>query len=584
MLYLAEVQKQKTGFIGAAKAELKLLASQRADQSWTPVPGEEVIPAEEANNLNAGALVLADLNANRQVQRIQEAGRPLVSLLQNFSRQLEKSKSQEEEIAGWKQSLTYQSQELNRRSMEMEARLEQLQQMEDDFKQLEAQRQEIETGQEAVQRLKIEIERNRRELEGAWEHLRGEQRRLGEQQTGFQQTTVLDEATARQIQELLDRLSRGVAPTAMVPEQLSLCFEMVATQQGILTQHWQQFEQQRLTAQQQQEEVAYLAQALQNSNQECKLAQNSLEQASLDLQQKTSAHNSKQEYAQMLNMQLRNQEKLHQQISRLAETSITVDVSRIDLEALENMPLEQLQQLVQDLKRDWQKNSHFVNDQEEELGFEQQTIDELQAKLSQANESERMNLERELAEEQDCYQMLNQTLVGQRQNLRERKEILSQHSRVLWRRQGINPENQEDQKIDLEPILVQIEKQRQQQTEELQKLEQQISKMGEHIQQAQEMIDHQAHEQEIKRQELQSLEQNLLSLRAAAAESWGRVNLYQEMLQPVQDCLDRLRQQLEAIASALAQVQETGEHQLQDIAQMRQTLLSIIPGSELAAS
>jgi len=41
---------------------------------------------------------------------------------------------------------------------------------------------------------------------------------------------------------------------------------------------------------------------------------------------------------------------------------------------------------VQDLKRDWQKNSHFVNDQEEELGFEQQTIDELQAKLSQAND------------------------------------------------------------------------------------------------------------------------------------------------------------------------------------------------------
>jgi len=89
---------------------------------------------------------------------------------------------------------------------------------------------------------------------------------------------------------------------------------------------------------------------------------------------------------------------------------------------------------------------------------------------------------------------------------------------VLWRRQGINPENQEDQKIDLEPILVQI-KQRQQQTEELQKLEQQISEMGDHIQQAQEMIDHQAHEQEMKRQELQKLEQNLLSLRAAA-ESW----------------------------------------------------------------
>jgi len=38
---------------------------------------------------------------------------------------------------------------------------------------------------------------------------------------------------------------------AMVLEQLNLCFE-IATQQGILTQHWQQFEQQRLTVQQQQ--------------------------------------------------------------------------------------------------------------------------------------------------------------------------------------------------------------------------------------------------------------------------------------------------------------------------------------------
>jgi len=68
----------------------------------------------------------------------------LVSL-QNFSRQLEKSKSQEEEIAG-EAVLDISESELNRRSMEMEARLEQLQQMEDDFKQLEAQRQKIETG------------------------------------------------------------------------------------------------------------------------------------------------------------------------------------------------------------------------------------------------------------------------------------------------------------------------------------------------------------------------------------------------------------------------------------------------------
>jgi hypothetical protein len=95
-----------------------------------------------------------------------------------------------------------------------------------------------------------------------------------------------------------------------------------------------------------------------------------------------------------------------------------------------------------------------------------ETIEELQAKLQQAPEHERMNLEAELAEEQDRYQMLNETLVGQRLNLQEREEFLNQHQAVLQRRQGNF--NGQDQKINLEPILVQIEGHRQQQSEELQ--------------------------------------------------------------------------------------------------------------------
>lgn len=577
MLYLAEVQKkQKTGFIGAAKAELKLLICQQTDQSWNPVPGEEVIPTEQANNFNPGALVLAELNANRQVQRIQEAGRTLVNILQNFSRHLEKYKRQEQEIQNWKQSLSYQSQELNRRQMEMEVRLEQLQQIQDEFKQLEAQRQEIDIGRENTERLRKEIESNRQELEKAWEHLRGEQRRLEEHQTDFQQATVLDEVTARQIQELLDRLSSGVAPTEAMREQLNLSFETIATQQGILDQHWQQLEQQRGTAQQQQQEVDRQAQGLQNSSQEWQQAQNSLEQLLAELKVQTSALNSKQEYAQMLSLQMRNQEDFYQQIYCLAETSDKVNISqKADLEALEKMPLDQLQQLVNTYSRTLEKVSHFVNDQEEELKFQQEKIDQLLALLQQAAEHDRMNLEAELAEEQDSYQLLNETLLGQRLNLRERQEILSQHQAVLQQRQGIEPgSEQQDKKIHLGPILVQIEAQRQQRTEELQKLEQQISQMRDRIQQVQEMIDNQAPEQEMKWQELQSLEQNLLSLRAGTAECWGRVNLYQDLLQPVQDSLDGLRQKLEAIAVALSQVQETGDDQLQAIAQMQQTLLS----------
>jgi len=142
----------------------------------------------------------------------------------------------------------------------------------------------------------------------------------------------------------------------------------------------------------------------------------------------------------MLNIQLRKQKALYQPIYRLAETAEKVNISQIDLAALENMPLNQLQQLVQDLQRDLHKNFHFISDQEEKLRLQQQTINELQAQLSQTNEDNRINLETELAEEQDRYRMLNETLVGQHQNLRERQQFMSQHQAVLWRRQGIDPE------------------------------------------------------------------------------------------------------------------------------------------------
>ncbi len=580
MLYLAEVQKQKSGFMGAGKAEIKLLAFQRADQTWNPVPGDESIPAEEANNLNAGTLVLADLNSNRQVQRIQEAGRPLVSILQNFSRHLEKSKRQEEEIEQWKQSLTYQSQELNRRNMEMEARLEQLQEMESDFKQLEAQRHEIESGQETAEQLRQEIERNRRELEGAWEHLRGEQRLLLERQNESQHS-VLDEVQTQQIQELLNSLSSGIVPTEVIWEQLNSSFAAIASGQDILSQHWQQYEQQHATTQQQQQEVDNQAEALQNSESQWQQAQNSLEQASSQLQEQQRALSSKQESARLLSLQVRNAEELYEQIASLAELD-PASMSEIDLAALEKMPLEQLQQIVQDLQKDLQNASRFVNDQEEELKLQQQTIDELQAQLNQASDSDRPSLESQLTDERDSYQFLNETLVGQRQNLRVRKQILHQHQVVMWRQQGITPDTPEEQ-IDLKPILSLMEVQRQQQKAELQKLEQEIEQLSDRLKQ-QEMISQQIHDQEQKRQELQNLEQNLLSLRIATAESWGRVNLYHEMLQPVQDSLDQLRQKLEAIAGTLEQVQQSGNYQLQSIEQLRDSLFSILPNREFVAS
>lgn len=571
MLYLAEVQKQKskTGFMGAARAELKLLAYQRPDQSWTAVQGEEAIPAEEANNYNVGALVLADLNANRQAQQIREAGRPLVGILQSFSRQMEKSKGQEEEIEQWKQSLTYQSEELNRRNMELEGRLDELQHIEDDFARLETQKLAFATAQHNVEQLQAEVERKSLELEGAWEHLRGEQRRLEEQQG-----TVLDDTTKQQLQQLLDLLANSVAPKTALKEQLSFATEVVNNQQNTLTYHWQQFEQQRANAEREKAEVNNLKSMLTSRKSEWETAQNSLEQALIELEVQKSAFSNKQDYAQILGIKLRKQEEIYHQLHRLIDLDRLDSVQNVDVEALEQMSLDQLQQVIQDLQRDLEGASRFVNDQEEELRLLQQNIDELQGKLSQTSDGELSQLEAQLADERDTYEFLDQTLVGQRQNLQERKQVLNQHQSVLWRRQGITPANrQEDYKIDISPILGQIDAIKQQQAKELQKLEQEITHLGAHRQQRQEEVNNKINAQKTAREQLHQLEEQLRDRAAVAEQCWGKVSLYQEMLQPVQDNLDELKQKLEGISANLEQLQ-VPERQ-GEVEQIREKLLNL---------
>lgn len=584
MLYLAEVQK-KTGFIGGVKAELRLLACQRSEQNWTAVTGDEVIPSDEANNYASGALVLVDVAGNRQPQRIQEASRPLVSILQNFSRMQEKFKTQEEEIEQWKQSLTYQSQELNRREMEMEARREQLQQMEEDVEQLEQHRQELEALQEEINRQKESYERNRQELEGAWEHFRGETRRFEEQKSSMQQSAVLDEEKARSLQDLINRLSGAVPSTDLTREQVNASFELLGQHQERLNQHWQTLEQQRSQAQQSQQEIEQQTQDLHQRWQEWHQAQDTLEQARSELKAQQATLNTKQEYARILSVQLQNHEDLHQHLFRLAENSDNVAVGlQVDVQALEQMPVDDLQKMVHELESELEKLSRFVESQEEELRFKQQEIDEIKVKIASASEFDRLNLENDLADEQDGYQMLNETLVGQRRNLQARKSVLKQHQTILRRRQGLPEPEGTESVIDLGPVISQIDAQRQQQAEELQKLEAQIEQMKGAIQQAEEMINQQGTEQERKRNELKQFEFDVNSRRSSVAEMQGRVNLYQDLLQPVQDAVDQLRHKLETIAGSINQVQEANDQQMQAVAEMRHMLVSLTSSQELAVS
>ena len=586
MLYLAEVQKQKGGVFGGGKTELKLLACQRAE-SWSVVPSDEVVPAEGANSFEGGVLVIVNLNANRQIQgEIEPAAGRLVRELQSLSPKLEKLNSQEEEIEQWKQSLTFQSQELNSREMELQSWEEQLQAKEEELEQLEQHRQELESEKEEAAKRQEEFERKSQELQGAWQHLEGERQRFEEQKAEFKGSVGLDESQASEIQQLLGRLSGAIAPTDEVREQLNLGFELVNNQQSLLDYHWQQLEQQTAEAEKTQSEVDSQGEEIQKRRQELEQTQASLEEAKTELKVQQNALAIKQDSAHMLSLQMRNHQELHQELTRLATTSTDVKISqKVDIEALEKMPLGELEQMVNNLQQELEKVKRFVNDQEEELTLQRQAIEEVQVKINDASEYDRITLESELTDEQDRYQLLDESLVGSRRNLREREEILNQHQRVLRRRQGIAESNGSDnQKIDLGPVLNQLEIQRQQQEEELKKLESEVEQMRVSINQVEGLVAQLAKDQETKLAELKKLEDNWHSIKVLVVELLGKVNVYRETLQPYQDSVNQIRQRLEAIETALNQIQETGDYQLQAVAQMQQTISNLIQPPEMATS
>ena len=568
MLYLAEIQKQRGGLLGGGgKSELKLLASQRSDQNWSSVPDETIV-ADEASKFNDGALVLVDLSPNRQVQRIQEAGRPLVNILQNLSRQVERFKLKEEEIDQWKQSLNLQVQELNRREMEMESLWEQVQKLENDSKNVERQQQSINTSRTETERLQAELERNRQELEGAWEHLRVEQRSLQETMSKVQKSQFVDEELKSVLDSLINRLSAPILSIDEVRKCLNYAFEFTNQQQNNLNIHWQKLEVQRHSANQQEKEGEELVQILFSNKQQLQQAQDYLAQQLTQMQLKTAVVNSKRELATILKWHLGSEEELSQKLRILVvNTDVKVSKPEIDVTALEQMPMKELERMIRDWQDKLERDSGFVQEQEQELKYKQELIEEI-------------HLELELADEQDLYQMLNKSLVGQRCNLIGQQKTLQQNQVVLWQRQGILLDTK-GEPSDFESIISELETQKQQKSAEIEGLEIYIAQTLTAMETDQELINHETQEVEEKRRKVNSLEEQFLNLRMASAEYMGRVSLYQEALQPIQDALDRLREQLDMIAGSLTQLQEFDDSRIQVVAELRQVIGSFMNLSEV---
>ena len=575
MLYLAEVQKQSNKFgLGGGRTELKLLACQRGENNWSAVSGDEVVLAEDATNFKDGTLVLVDLNTGKQVQRIQEAARQLVGILQDFSRLQEKFKTQQEEIEQWKESLTYQSQELNRREMEMEARREQMEQLEGELERLEQQRQEIDRSKDESKRLRSEIDQARQDIETTRAALQQQRQQLEEQQASLKSSPSLNTEQSALLGNLLNQLSNPISISPL-QTQLDRSREQVAIALNGLEQHRQRLRSQRLEAEQLQQTVDSTTTDIEQQWQQWQQAQDTLTQNRAELVGEQQLLQTKQDYAQTLKTLIQNRQTLLEQLQNLASRQsesdpVTVSV-KVDVQALEAMSLEQLETEVKQLEKEWDRWFRMVGEQEEELKYKLEDIKEIQKKLKTISDSERENLQTELTDEQDAYQMLNETLVGQRRTLKEREEHKTQYQAVLLRRQGLPPVNPGGAS-NFKLVIASLETQQQEQKQQLQTLETEIQQISSGFEQRQTDLNTRTNTTEQTRQQLETTEQSWIEQQRMVTELWGRISLYQEMLQPVQDSWNQVRQQLEQTTTELNQLLEISQNQTQTTEQLRQVL------------
>ena len=537
MLYLAEVKKQTRGFIGGYKTELKLLACQHNDQTWSAIPGEDILIYDETNSLGEGALLLVNLSNSRQLQGNPElAGAEMVRQLQKISRLMERSKKDQEKIEQWKQSLTYQSEMLNRQKMEMETRIEQIEQIEAEFDYLERKRQELET-------LK--------------QQLNEQQRHLEEGQINCNSYPNLSPEKQQFIRSLAERLAnnhdRGNSPSQIIHSTL----ESVQEQQTILNSCWQSLEEQKKAVENRQVANDEMLDYLEQRARELETSRNALETAKIQLQIQETVLSQKQELFERLNLTLQTTDSTRQMLLRLLQGEELDFDGKIDLEALEKMPLEELESLVKNLQTDLKRWEIFVNDEEEELTLQCQTVEELEARMATIDQSERANLEEELAEEQEKKGMLAATLVGQRRNLQERQAIRSQHLKILQRRQGIlSPEDA--QKCSFEPLLIFLEDSYQNNLQESQHLAAEIKGLQEDLQKSSDTIDEQWSDLEQKTREFEEQERQWRDANLVLVRLKTQVQQYETFLQPVQDQLDQIRQKLETISQWLMPMESNG--------------------------
>jgi chromosome segregation ATPase len=540
--YLAEIQKQKAGFniSGKSKAELKLLACQRTEQSWSAIPGEELVPApDEANNFNHGVLVLVDMNTNRQIQSpLKDAGKYLVKILQDLSRQIEKYKKEADEIESWRQSLSLQSQQLQLRQEEIYAREEEL----------ESTRAELDRLSQEAQALESTIgehDRQRQEIEAAWAEIRQQQQIIEQHQQVSGGGAAVSEQQIAEIRTALNQIGDG---GAIDYQAIAATVASIQVQQDLLDRHWERLRQQKQTTTETEFQLQQQQQELTASQNDLQDLETSLDRAKTEWEVQQQVLTNQQEYAHRLQVRIELEQENYQSIYLMSKGGGSdLGDLKVDFEQLDAMPVEELDQIVASLQSEVDRAVNFVNLQEEELTEMQAVLAELQEQIQTANEFDKIKLEADLVDEKDAFQMLESTIQGQRETLSERQAYLKLHARILRQRQGHPPADADRSQIEWEAILALLQAQRQQQQTELNELNSQIENMRSTLEQSKAKVEQQVNEYITKAERVQKLEAQIAASRQNITEIAAKVELYQEMIQPLQDHVNTVREQLERL-------------------------------------
>jgi chromosome segregation ATPase len=574
VLYLAEVQK-KSGVFGSGKAGLKLLAQQRSEHNWSPASGDE-ISFDDASTFGPGVLVMVEVGPNKQVQGApKEAGSQLVKILQGFSRFQEKTKTQEEEIDQWKASLTYQAEELNRRETEIQGREEQVEQIQEQLEALATRKAEIDTEAAALSTAKQDVERSKQELEAAWTQFQGEREHFAEQ---TEQAASLDADQANSLKEWLDYLAEVVATSGDPSEPIAAIEAQIEAQRLSCSDRRQLIDGDR-------EQLATVQADHDRLSEELEAARTALSEFQAEVYRAEAGRLSqqavieaKQQLASTIGERLAEADALSAELSHLAVSSGGEEGDLgVDLTVLERLPLNELQQKVRQLQDELEKGFRFVSDQEEELTLQRVDLNELETKVARASESERSNLQVELADSHESFKFLNQTLVGQRRNLRKQERVMNMHQVVLWRRLGNPPEaTSSSGTIDTSVITAQLQQRKTEQTAALAALETEIAELQATLGSLDMEIT--AKQQEIDAQTNQVTEktQALMEVTATLERTTERIESLSSLLDSIEGQLAELASGCDDLKESAAAASEAKQSQENAIAQLQEVVSSLM--------